>query len=234
MNKKVIDLTALMLLIMTFSSCATVTKGTTESIKVITDPPGARAYTDILRVKSDKTSGYIGCEPTPCSFNLPRRTEAVILIEHADYAPYEAAVFSDNREVREYRERKRAKAAKEEAEKKAHVRGNTALASAAYAGTYAAYSIDVFGTVLIPTSAISIALIGSLAAAGTGGYMIMADATDTVTGASNSLYPNPLFVRLAADPAQYPLDPNVKGVRQRRAAPSVKPPLHAAQSTPTG
>ena len=134
--------------------------------------------------------------------------------------------------MRQYRERKRAKEKNEEIAKKAFVSGNTALASAASVGSYAGYSIDILGTVFLRTSAAGIALIGSVMAVGTGSYMIMADATDTVTGASNSLYPNPLFVRLTADPAQYPLDPNVKGVRQRRAVPSVKPPLHRAQSTP--
>ncbi|WP_371397034.1 hypothetical protein [Fretibacter rubidus] len=236
------------------SACATVTKGTHETIKVITEPPGARAYTDIVKMPRDTQTAYIGCEPTPCSFKLPRRTEAVVLIEHKDYAPYEAAVFSDHRSERRYREKTRLKkqaaarqrdsrspiAATTDAPVKSGtavsladpadikdplIRGNVALGTAASTGLIAGTAVLESGTVLVAPLAGGALIGGGMILFGAASYTLAADTTDAVTGADHSIYPNPLFVRLAKDRAQYTLDPNVDGVRQRRRKPSLKTPL---------
>ena len=238
-------------------ACATVTKGMHETITVATEPPSARAYTDILKSKSDIHAGYIGCEPTPCSFKLARRSEAVILIEHDDYTPYEAAVFSDHRSERRYREKKRLKeaAARDIKDpiktsvatnavpkagttvspnppvdtKDPLIRGNVVLGGATSTGVFTAASIIEYGTIIAPPLGAGALIGGSMILFSTAGYTLAADTTDAVTGANHSLYPNPVFVRLAKDPAQYSVDPNVVGVRQRRSKPSPKAPLHPDQ-----
>ena len=197
--------------------CATITKGSSEDILIITEPAGAQAESDILIDADNPDLGYIGCMPTPCSITLGRRQEAIIEIKHDDYAPFEAAIFSDVREVRERREQTR----------QALLKQNAAVGTGLTASYYAAYSVDQVGKIILPSTGVGIVLLGSLAYSTAGSYVLLADATDTITGAANSLYPNPLAIRLSKQTSDYPQDPNVEGVRQRRNHPSPKPPLNA-------
>lgn len=205
------------------AGCATVTKGTHEQLLVVSDPPGASAFTDVPVNRRDLSEGYIGCEPTPCTIRLPRRAEAVIEIQHPDFAPYEAAVFSDNRAVRERREKDR----------QALLSDNAKLASGVSSAYFVAGSLDAFGTVILPATGAGVLLLSSTIVMGAGAGTLVGDATDTLSGASNSLYPNPLAVRLVKDARDYPVDPNVSGVRQRRTTPSPKPPLSYSYTSPT-
>lgn len=205
------------------TACATITKGTHEQVLVVTDPPGASAYTDIPVNARDLSEGYIGCAPTPCEIRMARRAEAVIQINHPDYAPYEAAVFSDNREVRARRERAR----------QALLSDNAKVATGLSSAYLVAGSLDAFGKVLLPATGAGVLVLGSVIYLGAGSGTLVGDATDTLSGASHSIYPNPLAVRLVKDAREYPLDPNVAGVRQRRKTPSPKPPLtYPSQDTP--
>lgn len=197
------------------SSCATVTKGSHEDILVITEPPGAKAESDILIDPERPDNGYRGCEPTPCIITLGRRQEAVIDIHHKDFAPFETAVFTDIREVRDRREKTRETILNE----------NQKAGAGWTAGYLAGASLTEFGTIILPSTGPAVVLLGSAFYTTAGSYALLADATDTLTGASNSLYPNPLAVRLTKDAALYPQDPNVVGVRQRRSKPSPKKSL---------
>lgn len=199
----------------TLAGCATITKGIHERIEVVSDPPGASAYTDIPKSRDDLSLGYIGCAPTPCSFSLPRRREAVLEINAPGFAPLEVGIISDHRKERAYREGKKAAT-------KAGLPGNTALGLGATLATYGIGSLEA-GAIVIPATGAGLVMAGSIIYTTTASYTLAANTTDTITGADHSLYPSAIGVRLSTDAHDYPPDPNVAGVRQRRSRPSPKP-----------
>lgn len=214
------------------TSCATVTKGTHDTIHVVTEPAGASAFTDILKNPRQSRTDYIGCAPTPCRFDLPRRTEAVLQIDHTDYASLEVGIISDHRKERAYRARKRADAKTKDAKaKNAILSENGKLGLGASAATYAIGSLEA-GAIVIPATGAGLVLAGSMFYVTASSYTLAANTTDTITGASYSLFPSAIGVRLSKDAADYAPDPTVAGVRQRRRVPSPKPPLSTTAPPP--
>lgn len=67
------------------SGCATVVRGTTDTLSITTLPAGAQALTSVKHSgkssdSSPNINGFYGCEPTPCKIELPRRTNAIVTI----------------------------------------------------------------------------------------------------------------------------------------------------------
>lgn len=58
------------------ASCATVTKGTHEEVRINSEPEGASAVSDIRGADGKK----IACAATPCVLNLPRKTRPRITV----------------------------------------------------------------------------------------------------------------------------------------------------------
>jgi len=83
-------------------NCATLTRGTNEPYKVVTQPPGAVVTTTLETVDSikarknnpDLAPSYHGCSPTPCEFIVPRRSKFIVRIEREDYEPAPGATLS--------------------------------------------------------------------------------------------------------------------------------------------
>ena len=172
--------TKLLLLLPCFISlvnCATVVRGTTEPFKVITEPPGATVTTSLetkdsikLRKHSPElTPVYDGCNPTPCEITVPRRSKFVARIEHEGYEPTSIIVRS-----------------------KAGL-GTTSLNST---GTTAATASGL--TVAAGSSGVGGFGIGAASlSVGAGAiYATPLIATDAVSGALLSLYPNPVGLKL--------------------------------------
>ncbi len=73
------------------SGCLTVTRGTTEELKVITSPPGASVEAVLLLQNgqldnsSQKKSRRLTCNSTPCSVIIPRNKHARVSIAKDGY-----------------------------------------------------------------------------------------------------------------------------------------------------
>jgi hypothetical protein len=63
------------------ASCATITRGTSEQLQILSEPPGAEARTSM---------GYV-CT-TPCTFSVGRKDEFVVTISKPGYETVEVAV----------------------------------------------------------------------------------------------------------------------------------------------
>lgn len=63
------------------ASCATITRGTTEQIQIVSDPPGAEARTSM---------GFV-CV-TPCTLQAGRKDEFTVTVSKPGYEPVEVAV----------------------------------------------------------------------------------------------------------------------------------------------
>ncbi len=63
------------------ASCATVTRGTTEQIQIVSDPPGAEARTSM---------GFV-CV-TPCTLQVGRKDEFTVTVSKPGYQPAEVPV----------------------------------------------------------------------------------------------------------------------------------------------
>lgn len=75
---------ALMALVTT-SACATITRGTTESFLVESNPPGAEI----------KTSNGFKCPATPCNFKMQRKEGFTVTAELEGYLPARETVTSN-------------------------------------------------------------------------------------------------------------------------------------------
>jgi hypothetical protein len=62
--------------------CATVVRGTTDQVQVISEPSGAEARTSI--------GNY--CSSTPCTFEVARKTEFIVTISKEGYEPQDVPV----------------------------------------------------------------------------------------------------------------------------------------------
>ena len=63
------------------SGCATVTRGTTEQVQILSEPPGAEARTSMGHVCT-----------TPCTLQFQRRDEFTVTISKPGYLPQDVAV----------------------------------------------------------------------------------------------------------------------------------------------
>ena len=88
---------ALLILSISLSACATLTRGTHEVVEINSEPVGAKAVSDI-QSNSQKNSidGFIGCEPTPCGLNLPRKSTPLITVSKDGYQEIKFKLISTN------------------------------------------------------------------------------------------------------------------------------------------
>lgn len=86
---------ALIIIGLFMSGCATATRGTHEMVQINSEPPGARAISNIPnKTKNSNLDSYYGCEPTPCGINFSRRAAPVITIEKDGYKDIKFKVVS--------------------------------------------------------------------------------------------------------------------------------------------
>lgn len=78
------------LALLALAGCATMVRGTTEDFRVATTPPGASVTTTL----PDGEGGFRGCAPTPCSVEVPRRSEFIARIALPDHQTLRVAVRS--------------------------------------------------------------------------------------------------------------------------------------------
>jgi len=224
------------------SSCATVNRGSTDYFRIDTVPQGAKATTSI-ETSASKTARikdrnippiYEGCEPTPCSIALPRRSEFIITLEHPEYENAEMFITnsSSTASFRANMAATTATVAGTTAATAGAVAAGSALATglATITGTVlggtigASASIATFGLIPAQTaistgaslftssipaatttsSALSAAVPPALAV--TGGMLL----TDVATGANVNLFPNPVVLQMAPKGTPIKVDPNVK------------------------
>jgi len=66
-----------LLLALGLGGCATVTRGTTTTINVVSEPPGAAV----------KTSNGFACSPTPCGMKVPRKDGFDVTVTKDGFQP---------------------------------------------------------------------------------------------------------------------------------------------------
>ena len=76
------------------SSCATATQGSREGLKIISEPAGARAITDIRSAGRFSVDGFLGCEPTPCDISIPRKAAPIVTVSRDGFQSIKFAVSS--------------------------------------------------------------------------------------------------------------------------------------------
>ncbi|MDB5595410.1 MAG: translation initiation factor 2 [Hyphomicrobiales bacterium] len=64
------------------SGCATITRGTTDQVAINSEPAGALAT----------TSTGLTCPSTPCTFEVPRKSEFVVSFSKPGYSPQQVPV----------------------------------------------------------------------------------------------------------------------------------------------
>ena len=84
----------------TLSGCLTVSRGTTETVSVITAPIGAEVQAELLLqtgepdMRNKNKSKVLNCSPTPCSLEIPRRNHARITVSKEGYQPIQFLAVS--------------------------------------------------------------------------------------------------------------------------------------------
>ena len=87
----------LLTLSFSLSACATLTRGTHEVVEVNSEPIGAKAVSNIESNSQKNTiGGFIGCEPTPCNLNLPRKSTPLITVSKNGYQDIKFKLISTN------------------------------------------------------------------------------------------------------------------------------------------
>ena len=223
------------------SSCATVNRGSTDYFRIDTVPQGAKATTSletsaslIAREKNKNIAPvYKGCEPTPCSIPLPRRSEFIITLEQDGYENAEMYITNSSNS--------------------GSFTANMAATTVTSAGvtTAAAGSIAAVATGVLTTSTVVVGgALGASASIGTFGLIPAQTAistgvslgassapvtttssvlsaavppallvtggmllTDVATGANVNLFPNPVVLQLAPKGSPIKIDPNVAPFR---------------------
>jgi len=181
------------------SSCATVNRGTVDYFRIDTVPQGAKVTTTIETAQSKAARAknksipavYKGCEATPCSIPLPRRSQFILTLEQDGY---------------------------EDAQMYITYSTSTASFTANLAATPLTTGTAAVGTALVTGSILSGLSLGAVpstillsgavppALVATGGLLL----ADSVTGANVNLYPNPVVLQLAPKGVPIKVDPNVE------------------------
>jgi len=160
---------------LSLGACATATRGTHEMVNISSQPLGATAISDIpSKGKETAINGYLGCQPTPCGINLPRKSHPVITISKAGYQNIKFKIVSSN------------------------ATSSTSVPTGAIvAGTHKGSHVIAGSPDMLKRIPVGGAIIaGSLVSFGGGALL------DAATGAGRSLSPNPVTVYLAPLSAQ--------------------------------
>lgn len=182
-------------------SCATMVRGVNDELIVDTDPPGAVVTTDRkLKTHRDGTIVYAGCDATPCTIKMPRRSEFLMMIEKEGYEPVEIGVTSSM--------------------KKEALRSN--LSTSGKAGlAFGVSTVAAFGTYASSTGAAAVggATVAGIATAGILGATLLVDGA---SGALLNLNPNPIVLQLPPEGTQ--VEPHEKALEIRRKRNEKSPP----------
>ncbi len=80
------------------AGCATVVRGTTDTLTITTIPEGARVVSDIpvstAEATSEQAGAFYGCPATPCSFEVPRRSGGQFTVSLAGHQPIRYRIVS--------------------------------------------------------------------------------------------------------------------------------------------
>ena len=203
---------------LSMSACATAIRGTTTEFSVATEPSGASVTTDLETFASRqntmrlKRSGdydeataepeFYTCAPTPCSFEVSRRSEFLVTVNLDGYHPATVQVTSG------FGEQGQA----------VSTAGAIAVASGAYLVTVATYT-SFYATLYGVASALTygLASYGAGATAGAGVVAASGAATgllfgglmlgvDLASGALLDLSPNPVILVLVPEEKPFPTD----------------------------
>lgn len=187
-------------------ACATALRGPNVDFQVVTDPPGASVTTDLTTYETRReidrrkelvrlgfqdeigeiNMGYFGCEATPCTLKLARRSNFTATIELEGYHPATVEVTSGFGQGGATR----------------GAAGTAAAATGAYIVAYNA--VHLVGSVatlgLASTGAVASSAAGS-AATGVGVAFL---GVDVLTGAMLDLQPNPLVLVMVPEDQPLP------------------------------
>ena len=150
-------------------ACATVARGPNAEMVVDTTPPGATITTDLLR-----RGEALGCAPTPCTFQVPRKKHFLMTITHPEAAPVEIGVVSRNH--------------RESLNANLRGAGATGAASGVLLGSAVAGLGGAGGAVLAGAAAATAAVTAGVGAVSLG--------VDAMTGALKNPTPNPVILVL--------------------------------------
>ena len=192
------------------SACATVTRGPNVDFNVVTEPAGAKVTTNLLTPDSrrdfarfERDGGmdaasfspvYFGCEATPCSFEVSRRSEFDVTIERDGYHPVTVSVQSGFVTGND----------------QADIAGGFLVTPEAANAAIVASGIVITASGLIAaSSAITYSsYLSSAAVAGLGIYTLGAGAlavgVDLASGSMLNLSPNPLILVMVPDDQAVP------------------------------
>jgi len=211
-------------LILALSACTTVSRGTTDYLRIDTVPQGAAVTTTIETYGSvqkgirniQAKKQFRGCAPTPCLLEVFRRRQFAIKIEHPGYEPAEIAIRGDipmqttNLDM---------------AVPIGSIASNLGIgvAAGALSGTLAVVYIqtlsqlaNVFTFNALSVSAPTGGIVAGATAAGAGFGAAMIG-VDLISGSYNSIYPNPIVIKLAPEGAKTITDPNMLMFKLRAA-----------------
>ncbi len=199
------------------TACNTISRGSTDYLRIDTVPQGAKVTTTIETSESENNFNfnaqktYRSCEPTPCLLEVGRRQSFAIKIEHEGYEPAEIAIHGDI---------PMRTANLDMAVPAGSVAANIGLgtASGALAGSFALSFAQVLfnpytiGAAQVPSSGV---VAGATAAgAGVGVGMV---GLDLMSGSYENIYPNPVIIKLAPEGTLTATDPNMLMFNLRQA-----------------
>ncbi|MEL6693760.1 MAG: hypothetical protein AAFQ12_12125 [Pseudomonadota bacterium] len=163
------------------AGCATLVRGPNTHFHVVTEPAGASVTTDLVIPKWQRSDPeYYACSPTPCSFEVSRKSEFEVVVSMDGYHPATVQISSGFG-----RGGSQSSAA-----------GAVTGATGAYVVSYSlitstASALSAAATAGMSTSAAS-AGAGSAAATGAAGVGVLFLGVDLMSGAMLDLRPNPL------------------------------------------
>ena len=159
------------------TGCLTVSRGTTETVNVISNPIGANVQAELLLQtgapdhKNTNRSKNLSCSPTPCALEIPRANHARVTVSKDGYQPIAFLAVSKG-------------SSPTSTIKPGTVVAGQAPGSHVIAGTPETITKFISGNTL---TAVQI-----LTFYGTAGTIV-----DKMSGANRSLSPNPVTVELA-------------------------------------
>lgn len=78
-------------------ACATITRGTHEVVEINSEPVGAKVVSDIQSTHQTLSiDGFLGCTPTPCTLNLPRKSKPILTVSKDGYDSIKFQLISTN------------------------------------------------------------------------------------------------------------------------------------------
>lgn len=169
--------------VISLAGCATLVRGPNTNFNIVTEPPGASVVTNLVIPKRRQSDPeYFACSPTPCSFEVSRKSEFEVIVSMDGYHPATIQVTSGFG-----RGGPQSSAA-----------GAVTGATGAYVVSYSlitttASALSAVATAGMSTSAAS-AGAGSAAATGAAGVGVLFLGVDLVSGAMLDLRPNPLVL----------------------------------------